>query len=441
MKKLLLMLFATLMVANTSYADNVLAGYLDTTATGSAATVKMAQVKQDGYNMVIFAFASVDGTAVTHPSITPAAVQAATSQGLKTLISLGGQNNTFKPGVLNPNDITTLATNLVAMVKSVGADGIDFDLEVPTDPQLLDSLIAAMHADDPTILVSAAPQVVCDTGVTTCQLVTTGSNNNYDTAIKNNRFDYLFIQAYNTPPQNDINFMVKSFPLIANQLPSGSKTKIVMGQPTAAVGAGAASIYYPTPGQAPLSTKQVTANMLPELKQLLQKPQFGGVMGWSLNVDYDPAAYQDTTNHQPGSFGVYLKDCVLTSQCDTQPVMPVVNYNLDVTNNGTALGINVAIVGTSPGHGFVTNWLQTRPASSPTVPNEMVYSAVASADPTSKVVVAPSLASVYAQPVLHVLWFSYVGGKTGACKSAFAFNQNTHIIINPDNGDCTIQPY
>ena len=449
MKKIFFMLIATLMVANTSYADNIFAGYLDTTATGSAAKVNMQTVKKDGYNMVIFAFATVTGSTVTHPAISSDVVGAAKTQGLKTLISLGGENNTFNPGSLDQNGITTLAANLVAMIKSTGADGIDFDLEVKTDPQLLDNIIAAIHANDPTVLISAAPQVVCDAGVTQCTLVTTGNNNDYDIAIKNNRFDYLFIQAYNTPPQNDIHFMVKSYPLIAQQLPSASKTKIIMGQPVAAVASGTTSIYYPTPGQPPLSTKQVTANMLPELKTLLQKPQFGGMMGWSLNIDYDPSAYNDTTGHQPGSFGFYLQACVLNSQCDTQPVMPpapILNYQLDVSNTDTgtganAEGIQIAIVGQNHGQSFVTDWLNAPSLVGPgKQPAELVYSALAASEPASNVIVSPSLASVYGQSNLQVFWFGYLGGKTGVCKQDFTFSSNTHIMINPASGVCAINP-
>lgn len=438
MKKVLLTFFTTILVVNMASAENIFAGYLDTTAIGSAATVKMPQVKKDGYNTVIFAFATVTGTKVTYPSITPTTVKSATDAGLKVLISLGGQNNTFTPGQLTSTQIQLLASNLVMMVHTLGANGIDFDLEVQTSPTFLDELTAAIQAKDPSVLLSAAPQVVCDTEVTKCQLVTTGTHADYDQAINNNRFDYLFIQAYNTPPQNDIHFMVKSYPLIADKLLNGSKTKIVMGQPSAAVAGGAATIYHPSPDKT-LSTKQVTADLLPELKTLLQKPQFGGMMAWSLNVDYDPSAYGDTTSHQPGSFGFYLNNCVNKAQCDTQPIMPKFQYRLDVTNNSKNLGIQIAIVGTKHGHSFVTDWLNTVPGNSSQTPNELVYSAVESTDPSRKVIVAPTLANLYNLSTLQVLWFSYVGGKTGACKGSFSFSQNTHIIINSDNGDCSIQ--
>jgi chitinase len=436
MKKVLLTFFATILVVNMASAENIFAGYLDTTATGSAQTVKMPQVKKDGYNTVIFAFATVKGTEVTYPTIKATRVKAATEAGLKVLISLGGQYNTFKPGQLTSTEIQTLASNLVMMVRTLGANGIDFDLEVATPPTFLDELTAAIQAKDPSVLLSAAPQVVCDTEVTKCQLVTTGANSDYDLAIKNNRFDYLFIQAYNTPPQNDIQFMVKSYPLIAGQLASDSKTKIIMGQPTQASAGAATTIYHPTEDKT-LTTKQVTAELLPELKELIQKPQFGGMMAWSLNHDYDP----DTADHQPGSFGFYLNNCINNAQCDTQPIMPQLQYQLDVTNNGQNLGIQVAILGTKHGHSFVTDWLNTVSGSSSQTPNELVYSAVESTDPSSKVIVAPTLANLYNLSTLQVLWFSYVGGKTGACKASFSFSQNTHIIINSDNGDCSIQNY
>ena len=42
---------------------------------------------------------------------------------------------------------------------------------------------------------------------------------------------------------------------------------------------------------------------------------------------------------------------------------------------------------------------------------------------------------------LRVFWFTYAGGPSGFCSQTFNFTQNSHIIVNPDSGDCSIQNY
>ena len=415
-KKTILSSIITIATIGTASATNLIAGYLDTTATGSATKVDLSQATQDGYNTVIFAFAKVSGTSVDFfnsesKTLTMDKMTSATQNGMKKLISFGGQNNTFNPGSLSSTDTNTLANNMVAFVIANGFDGIDFDLEEKIDPNFLKELITDIKIADSNIIVTAAPQI--NDGV----LVTTGTNADYSAAISAGLFDYLFIQEYNTGPENEISFISSSFDIIKNQVPSN--TKIVVGEPTAAVAAGIATIYHPSANDT-LTTQEVTENMLPELKKINTDPQYGGVMGWSLNVDYDAADYSDST-HVAGSFAYGLKDCVINGQCDTAPTpKPApVNYELQTSNTDSTSGVGVTLtISDNSGDSFTSDWIG--PASN------KVYSATSN----------PSASSIEGKTDLSVSWETYAGGPSGVCSGSFDLNTNKNIMVNPSTGAC-----
>ncbi len=407
----------TLSAAN---AANLLAGYLDTTATGSALKVNMAQAATDGYNMVIFGFAKISGTTVSFfnassENVLKEKLAQAKANGMKALVSFGGQVNTFAPGDLTPDQVATLAGNVVNFVKNNGLDGVDFDIEVKTNPEMLFNLLNDIKSLDPSIITTAAPQI--NDG----KLVTTGDNQDYQQAIQAGLFNYLFLQEYNTPPQNEASYISSIYPTIKAQVPSN--TKIVTGEPTAAVAAGATSIYHPTAGQT-LTTPEVTAQMLPELKKINTDSQYGGVMGWSLNVDYDPADYLDPS-HVPGSFAYGLKDCVINNQCDTPPPPkpPVTNYVLQASNTDTSsdpLGVTLTI-SDNDGHSFTTDYL---------APNsDKIYNSSSN----------PSAASIEGKSNLVVSWKTYQGGPSGTCPGSFNLTQNMNIMVNVTYQSCSFK--
>ena len=397
-------------------SQNLIAGYLDTTATGSALKINMTQASQDGYNMVIFGFAKINDTSIDFYDSTSAPVlkqklSDAKLNGMRVLISVGGQANTFNPGNLSSTQITELASNIVNFINTNQLDGIDFDIEVQTDSNLLLNLLQKIRYFDSNVLLTAAPQI--NNG----KLVTTGNNQDYQAAINAGLFNYLFLQEYNTPPQNDISYISTIYPTIKAQVPS--QTKIVTGQPTAAVAAGTISIYHPSAGVT-YNTQDVTAKMLPELKKIYGDNQYAGVMGWSLNVDYDAADYGDAT-HIAGTYAYGLKDCIISNQCDTPPTpKPAVdNYTLQTSNTDSAkgLGIIMTIKDTS-GNSFTTDYIT--PSSS------KVYNANSN----------PSASTIEGKKTLTVHWVTYSGGPSGDCPGTFDLTLNMNIMVNPTYKTC-----
>jgi chitinase len=397
-------------------SNSVLAGYLDTTATGSALKVNMSQASLDGYNMVIFGFAKITGSTIDFYDASSASVLKqqlinAKAQQMKVLISVGGQANTFNPGNLDNTQIAELASNIVNFIQSNQLDGIDFDIEVATDPNLLLSLLRNIKDLDQNILLTAAPQI--NNG----QLVTTGNHQDYQAAINDGLFDYLFLQEYNTPPQNDISYISSIYPIIKAQVPSN--TKIVTGQPTAAVAAGSVSIYHPTTSQT-LDTQEVTPKMINELKKINTDSQYGGVMGWSLNVDYDAADYGDAT-HISGTYAYGLKDCVFNNQCDIPPTPkpPVANYTLQTSNTDSASGLGLIMtIHDNNGNSFTTDYL---------APNSnKIYNAATN----------PSASTIEGKSNLSVHWSTYAGGPSGDCPGSFDLNKNMNIMVNPSYKSC-----
>ncbi len=398
--------------------EKMIAGYLDITATSSASKVVLSNAKADGYNLLIVAFASVNGTQVSvdqqYVPMFTAKLAEAKKAGIPALVSFGGQLNTFKPGELSEEQIKVLAKNTVAFVSHYGFAGIDFDLEVPTDPTMLDQLIQSIKAGAKTqgreLAVTAAPQL--NSGL----IVTTGSREDYSQAIANGDFDALFFQEYNTGPENQASFISSSFADLKTRAPDN--TKLVVGQPAAAVGAGSATLYHPSSSNT-LSTEEVTALMLPELAMIQSDPQWGGVMAWSLNVDYDAADYGDA-NHTSGSFAYGLKDCVLNGACDTppEPKPPAPNNTIEISNFGSKFGITVEVMS----HGekvFVSDYLNPKA--------DKVYSKSSN----------PSVSSLEASDDLTVVWKTYTNVPI-YCGS-FSLTANQHIMINSDTQVCEIK--
>ena len=305
-------------------------GYLE-----SWGAVSIEDAIANNYNILVIAFGTVDGANVgmnlncgsdlpqgcflpsVNWSATPpnwetnfkSSVDFAHSNGVKVLISIGGANNTFKPGA---TDSATLAQSIVTYLHSLNLDGIDFDLEnmsttdFPTmDPnntsgqldrqQYLTDLITKIKGLDSTLLITSAPQVnpVQDisSGNIKIQLVNFNNQLVYNQAIGANLFDYIFAQAYNTPGftvdgncvvqwQNADDelyptFIGKIAPCLEQLLPGGSTTKIMVGEPAnSSDSAGRGALENGTYGD--------IANQYQTIKGL---HSFGGAMTWSVNED------------------------------------------------------------------------------------------------------------------------------------------------------------
>lgn len=154
--------------SNTSSAnssDRVMAGYLDITAMGSADSVDLSQVAKDGYNEAVISFATVDANnnisfKDDYEALAAKKIQQAKDAGLKVLISVGGENNTYTP---NGTDAKGLAQNIVNFLNKYGLDGIDFDIEIvetaTNNGTYLRDVITNIKDIDSSKLVVIAPQI------------------------------------------------------------------------------------------------------------------------------------------------------------------------------------------------------------------------------------------------------------------------------------------
>ncbi|AJI54370.1 glycosyl hydrolases 18 family protein [Francisella philomiragia] len=275
-------------------SDGLLFGYLPTW--GGSGNPTVSQLAKAGYNVALVSFGKVIGTdpiSITDGTIAsygPGIKQDEFKKLLKEdtkkakeeygfkylLLSVGGENNTFNPGN-NPSkeDLDTISKNIVEYLKDYGYDGIDFDLEqVNFNGDDLDYVIKRLRALMPEIVITGAPQI--NRVGSKMTYVNTGTETVYTKAIENGDFDYLLVQAYNTPngfvnangdfkyieefrdaiDENNINSMNEQgyyneyspkftgyiYNILKEQTPE--KTKIVIGQPATVNGAGAAQVFH-----------------------------------------------------------------------------------------------------------------------------------------------------------------------------------------------------
>lgn len=296
-------------------------GYLE-----SWGKISIEEAIANNYNLLVIAFGTINGDQVGMnlncgasmpggcflPSVSwwpeppewipnfKNSVAFAHSKGVKVLLSVGGANNTFKPGTTSA---TTLAHGIVNYLTSLNLDGIDFDLEhiSTTDfpgnlterQKYLSELIKQIKLINNELIITSAPQINPIQGAsgTAIQFVNTGNETVYNDAISNNLFDYIFAQAYNTPgftvddkcvvlwqsvgDETYPAFISKIAPCLQKLLPSGSKTKIMVGEPAnSSDSAGRGALEHGTYNQ--------IAN---EYKNIKSLPSFDGAMTWSVNED------------------------------------------------------------------------------------------------------------------------------------------------------------
>ena len=316
-------------------------GYLSTGYMGpqSPNYVTIGQAADVGYNVVILAFGVLDSSqkmswvnntamgvmaydgARTGSACAESAIAAMISD-IKThkangslkyvLLSLGGQNDTFKQPI-GSAQINLAAQNVVNFLNQYYLDGVDFDLENKlTDPAQLDLFIKALKALKPGIIISAPPQVntvdICGgSGEPICTLeqkrnigyVTTAHNQDYNIAIESGDFDYLWIQAYNTGgASNLVNYngvdfdeTMAGYILGANNyfITTGNKnvvtpstTNFIVGQPASQPDAGDATVWHNPNYLTSADVLNALATNYATLGSNLK-----GAMAWSINRDME----------------------------------------------------------------------------------------------------------------------------------------------------------
>ncbi|MGF1715239.1 glycosyl hydrolase family 18 protein [Photobacterium chitinilyticum] len=268
--------------------NSLMVGYLQSWSSN----VTFTQAAESGYNAIVLAFGEIDGSnigiydgffAASHtPELLKEDISNAKRKGAKQiLLSVGGANNTYNPGKTPSNE---LAKNIVSFLNEYGFTGIDFDLEIDGDGEYLDELCQALKNVEPSLVITAAPQLNQGAHETDLILVSAGNCRMYDQAVRNNRFDYLFIQAYNNqwPVINDTNetdveFISNSFTNLTKNIPT--ETKIAIGEPADRQAAGTSIFTAP---DVPNNIYQLIHD---QYETICANPQFGGAMVWSINLD------------------------------------------------------------------------------------------------------------------------------------------------------------
>ena len=289
-------------------------GYL-TNAWGSV--VKISDAAKAGYNIIVIAFTKLDSdlsVKFSHRQFQAytlwghrigiqdienikADIMLAKKFGLKQiLISFDGRNGSFTPKTMN---IKTIARNMVKFVNEHHFDGIDFDLESITanvSQQEFLTLLQEIRKIDSTIILSCAPELsILDNQLT---YVNQGQDQLYKLSIKQGLFDYIFVQEYNSAgyfvnsdgktcadnkpgcvDETNPDFILASFPALKRMTPP--QTLIFPGQPATKESAGPGSVYH-GPDQA-----NIYSNILKSYQGLNEDLQFGGVMVWNINDDFN----------------------------------------------------------------------------------------------------------------------------------------------------------
>lgn len=270
-------------------------GYLECWDTMQNLTFTAAA--QKGYTAIIMAFGTISREEVGifggqfSPSPTPEALQnditeAKTQGAQQVLCSFGGEgsHNTYQP---NEVDVKLLAQNIVNFLKRYGFTGVDFDLEFTgseADKLYLKELCLALKSIDPTIIITAAPQLNQADHNTDLFFVSTSAFRLYDPAIEANCLDYILAQAYNNPwpllngsQQTDASFIHNAFDNLKKSIPE--ETMLVIGEPASLMSAGT-SIFSNAPDQSTVYEALAT-----EYARIQSDAQFGGIMTWNINQD------------------------------------------------------------------------------------------------------------------------------------------------------------
>ncbi len=357
----------------TTTSKLIKAAYVQLDASGS-----LSAISSNGYkaaNVIIFGFA--DTSSSTTNSTYKTAIQNAInseSSGTVNLLSIGGQT------VSSMSDTATIVSNITTQISAYNSeltggkiDGVDLDLEGGFTAEQIKALASGFKTNG--LKVSVAPQVYLSSGSEvdssnpTNLVLTSGSpysnQSNYTPAIAGGYVDYVMVQTYNTSgwtiklnnnsyAENQVGF----FKAVAAALNNTVKTNcsgyesnttsiciptssaVVIGTVTnAGAASNSANIFGVSAGN---SYDQ--ASILASLESDIQTMQtdssnykyFAGVMMWSLNNDYYPSGWSDTS----AGVGAF------SSKIFGAELAPAATKNLQVqfTNNGQNTGVTITLI-------------------------------------------------------------------------------------------------
>lgn len=315
---------------NVSTGSMIKASYIDMSASGAVALIQSGGYK--AANVLIFGFADSSSPSINASYLTTIKTALdSESTGTVNLLSIGGATGSAS----TMTDTAKVVSNISAQIESYNSqlstakiNGVDLDLEGGFTADQIKAL--AKGFSDLGYLVSVAPQVYLSTGSTVDSsnpsnlVLTSGSPNsnqsNFTPAIAAGYVDYVFVQTYNTPnwtidsyAESQVGFYKAAAKALNNSIESDCSaytssttrvcipvaTNLVIGTVANAGGAfSSANMFGVAPG-----TSYNQSSILTQFKTSIDEmigdttnyKYFGGVMMWSLNTDYDPTDYNDTS--------------------------------------------------------------------------------------------------------------------------------------------------
>jgi len=315
---------------NVSAGSMIKASYVDISASGS-----LAQISPSGYkaaNVVIFGFADTTTSSINSSYLS--AMQTAMnseSTGTVNLLSIGGGTG----DATTMSDPATVVSNIYAQITEYNSkltngkiDGVDLDLEGEFTATQITNLASGFKAKG--LVVSVAPQIYLSSGTSVDSsnpanlVLTSGSpystQSNYTPAIAGGYVDYIFVQTYNTPGWTIDGYaesQVEFFKAAAKALNNSTKSdcsayassttslcipdgdNLVIGTVANAGAAyNTANIFNATIGSS-YNQSSILSQLKTSIDEMIADPvnypYFDGVMMWSLNTDYAPSLYSDTS--------------------------------------------------------------------------------------------------------------------------------------------------
>lgn len=269
------------------WPERALIGYVTaygSTIPSNVTNTMISEAITQQYNVFVYAFGYIDRnnelslpSGISESDLQEQIYNIHKNNGL-SLISFGGQNNTFNPSI-NPEDT---AKRTVAFCEKHGFDGIDLDIEGGllsyVDSNYLINYTKTIKNNNSQLFITAAPQIAGGYGGPAQLAPTNIFTKEFIDTVK---FDALLIQEYNQYggavfqglQDTDVGFISASFEPLTELIPD--VTKIVIGEPAnSAAGNG-------------LSNPNDIVKDITDGEIVLPSLQYGGIMTWAINYDAD----------------------------------------------------------------------------------------------------------------------------------------------------------
>lgn len=454
------------------------ASYVQLDAVGSLGTITTSGFKAS--NVIIFGFADTSSSAINSSYLSSIKdVMSKESENTVNLLSIGGQ---YSSSMGTDTDI--IISNVVAQIESYNAqltsgkiNGVDLDLE--GDFTAIQIKALAKGFKEKGFLVSVAPQVYLTSGSSnidsanpTNLVLTSGSpysnDSNYNPAISSGYVDYVMVQTYNTGgftidnsySENNVEFYKYVAKALNNLVKSDCSayfdststtcipeySYVVIGQVANAGASGTVNNIYDSNGSTAYDQNSTLSNLKTIVDEIVanttEYKYFAGMMMWSLNNDYNPEGWGDTSA-TAGAFSNQIYNAESSASVTTP------YFVLQLSNLGTKSYGSVTMVVNG------AYWIFGTSSNTSIAPSSnQLWGTLASSQEVSGVVDSSNLDNIFKSGATsftptQVLINIYSSSTTGIgnpdrqfkCNIgtySFEANHSYNLMFNPDTNACEI---